>query len=77
MRSSLKPRLSTKSYPIPIQGGEECPVCGVVMQRYTHSPAWTPYPGRGFFKYWDKCTSCKRYFKSPEVYVKGIGRNNE
>src|SRR5262249_10142120 len=46
-------------YPAPIDGGQYCPKCRRPMQRYRHSKAWLPEPGRGFFHWWDRCDACQ------------------
>jgi uncharacterized protein with PIN domain len=58
-------------HPVPILGGDHCPKCGNVMQRYTHNPKWKPLPGRGFYKHWDRCIDCRRYYNPADAYVKG------
>jgi hypothetical protein len=56
--------------PIRILGAGICPKCGEQMQRYEHSKEWKPLPGRGYFKFWDRC-KCGFNRNPPEAYVKG------
>ena len=56
--------------PVRILGGEMCPKCGQQMQRYEHSAGWKPLPGRGHFKFWEKC-KCGFSRNPAEAYVKG------
>jgi hypothetical protein len=50
-------------------GGAPCPKCKRPMQRYKHSPQWSPMPGRGFYKWWDRCEPCAHFQHYATAYV--------
>lgn len=56
-----------------IPGGLTCRKCGKPMQRFEHSPAWRPLPGRNYFRFWDQCASCPntQHYEAARVRVLG------
>jgi len=62
--------------PVPVPGCEPCPRCGQPMQRYEHSPGWNPRPGKGHFRFWDRCKPCG-HFQNYERFLVGGRRKNE
>lgn len=65
----LKMSKSKDLAPVEINGGRPCPKCELPMKRFQHSAAWRPLPGRGFYKYWDRCVRCGHFQNYPEAHV--------
>lgn len=55
--------------PVEIPGGLACPKCEKPMQRFEHSKDWRPQPGRGHYRFWDRCNSCAHFQNYPEAHV--------
>jgi hypothetical protein len=55
--------------PIPIDGGKPCPKCARPMQRFRHSVAWRPLPGRGLYTQWDRCIPCGHFQNYWQFYM--------
>ena len=52
--------------PIPVAGGQQCPKCRDMMQRFAHSPSWRPLRGRDFYLFWDRCLPCGHFQNYPK-----------
>jgi hypothetical protein len=55
-----------------ISGGEFCPKCKLIMQRYEHGQNWKPKADQPYyFKFWDICTPCAHFqhYEAAKVHV--------
>ncbi len=62
--------------------GGACPKCRAIMSRYRHPVGFVPKLGRGYFRYWDICSSCghlqnyKKAKTKADVSEKGTPRED-
>lgn len=56
--SVMRSATTGRDVAVQIEGGADCPKCGVAMQRYEHSAGWMPRSGRNWYRYWDRCGPC-------------------